>query len=231
MIGDKSVLAIIPARGGSKGIKRKNIKAIAGKPLIAWTIKEAQKSQYIDRIILSSEDMEIINVAKSYGCEVPFTRPIELAQDDTPGVLPVLHAIKKLKKYDYIVLLQPTSPLRKTIDIDYAIELLYKKNGVSCVSVTETDNSPYWMYYIDQEHNMKSIITDGDIPMRRQAAPKVFSLNGAIYVSDSDYLMKTKSLITDETLAYIMPYERSIDIDTEMDFLLCDLLLTRLQNE
>ncbi len=113
MIAGKTVLAIIPARGGSKGVPRKNIRLLAGKPLIVWTIDEAKKSKYIDRFILSSEDDEIIKIAREYGCEVPFKRPIELAQDDTPGIEPVIHAINTLEdKYDYVVLLQPTSPLR-----------------------------------------------------------------------------------------------------------------------
>nr|HPK54819.1 acylneuraminate cytidylyltransferase family protein [Smithellaceae bacterium] len=117
MIQGKTVLAIIPARGGSKGIPRKNITNLAGKPLIAWTIEEAKKSKYIDRLILSSEDNEIIQVAKEWGCEVPFIRPRELAEDDTLGIEPVLHALNTIKKkYDYVVLLQPTSPLRSVDD-------------------------------------------------------------------------------------------------------------------
>lgn len=122
------ILAIIPARGGSKGVPRKNIRDLAGKPLIAWTIEEAKKSKYITRLILSSEDEEIIEAAKKYGCEVPFVRPIELAQDNTPGIEPVLHAIEKCPGYDYVLLLQPTSPLRTVEDIDGCIEFLLNKN-------------------------------------------------------------------------------------------------------
>jgi len=117
MIDNNMVLGIISARGGSKGIPRKNIKLLAGKPLIAWTIEEAQKSQYLDRLILSSEDMEIISTAQSWGCEVPFIRPAELARDDTPGIDPVIHALHQLaEQYDYVMLLQPTSPLRTVED-------------------------------------------------------------------------------------------------------------------
>ncbi|MEH2097772.1 acylneuraminate cytidylyltransferase family protein, partial [Nostoc sp.] len=121
MIHGKKVLAIIPARGGSKAVPRKNIREIGGKPLIAWTIEEAKKSQYIDRLILSSEDDEIISIAQKWGCEIAFKRPVELAQDDTPGIAPVLHALNQLPIYDYVVLLQPTSPLRQVIDIDGCI--------------------------------------------------------------------------------------------------------------
>lgn len=144
---NSKILAIIPARGGSKGVPRKNIRELAGKPLIAWTIEEAKKSKYIDRLILSTEDDEIIEVAKQYGCEVPFKRPIELAQDDTPGIDPVLHAIEQCPGYDYVVLLQPTSPLRTVDDIDGCIEQLLSSDGTNfCVSVTEPEKSPYWMY-------------------------------------------------------------------------------------
>ena len=123
MLNGKTILAIIPARGGSKGIPRKNIKPLAGKPLIAWTIEEAKKSKYIDRLILSSEDEEIIRIAKKWGCEVPFVRPKEFAEDETSGIEPILHAIETLsEKYDYVCLLQPTSPLRTVNDIDGCIK-------------------------------------------------------------------------------------------------------------
>jgi CMP-N,N'-diacetyllegionaminic acid synthase len=116
MINGKTILGIIPARGGSKGIPRKNLIIFGGKPLMAWTIEAGLQSHYIDRLILSSEDEEIIAVAREWGCEVPFIRPAELSRDDTPGIEPVIHAIKTLKtSYDYIILLQPTSPLRSAV--------------------------------------------------------------------------------------------------------------------
>src|ERR1039458_650454 len=118
MINDKTVLGVVPARGGSKGVPRKNIRMAAGKPLIAWTIEKALKSQYIDRLVLSSEDLEIMEVALRYGCDVPFRRPVELASDDTPGIAPVLHVLEKLPGYSYVALLQPTSPSRAAEDID-----------------------------------------------------------------------------------------------------------------
>ena len=134
MIDNKRVLAIIPARGGSKGVPRKNIRNLAGKPLIAWTIKEGKKSKYIDRLILSSEDSEIIEIAKAYGCDVPFVRPEELAKDNTSGVEPVLHAVSKLEGYDIVVLLQPTSPLRTVTDIDKCIEKCIFEKAYLCLS-------------------------------------------------------------------------------------------------
>ncbi|MEJ9212203.1 acylneuraminate cytidylyltransferase family protein [Bacillus smithii] len=225
MIHDKKVLAIIPARGGSKGIPRKNIKNLAGKPLIAWTIEEAKKSKYIDRLILTSEDKEIINVANEYGCEVPFVRPKELAQDDTPGVAPILHAIQEVPGFDYIVLLQPTSPLRLVKDIDGAIEKSEKNHGIACVSVCKTDKNPYWMYQLDSKDFMSPFINTDHFPVRRQDAPAIYQLNGAVYVSTVEELIKQRTFLQDKVLAYQMPSERSVDIDTIIDFKICEMLL------
>jgi CMP-N,N'-diacetyllegionaminic acid synthase len=137
MFEGKTILAIVPARGGSKGVPRKNIRLLAGKPLIAWTIDEAKKSRYIDRLILSSEDDEIIEVAREFGCEIPFKRPDELAQDDTPGIESVIHAINTLEeKYDFVVLLQPTSPLRTVEDIDGLYSPLHN-NRITCLCLLD----------------------------------------------------------------------------------------------
>jgi N-acylneuraminate cytidylyltransferase len=219
MIDGKSVLAIIPARGGSKGVLRKNICSVGGKPLIAWTIEEARKSRYIDRLILSSEDAEIITVAKTWGCEVPFVRPAELAQDETPGIAPVLHAIQSLPGYDYLVLLQPTSPLRNTSDIDSCLELCVREGIRSCVSVTEPRNSPYWMYLLDAGGRMKPLIETEQSFDRRQELPKVYVLNGAVYVAECEWILNYRTFVTAETKAYLMPKERSIDIDSELDLI------------
>ncbi|MPL68885.1 CMP-N,N'-diacetyllegionaminic acid synthase [bioreactor metagenome] len=224
MIGGKSVLAIIPARGGSKGVPRKNIRDLAGKPLIAWTIDEAKKSKYIDRLILSSEDEEIINVVKRYGCEVPFVRPQELAADDTPGIEPVLHAMKMMPRYDYIVLLQVTSPMRTVEDIDGCIERCIEQQADSCVSVTEVEKSPYWMYKLDERGKMRPLLKKEDQYYRRQNLPKVYELNGAVYVSDSEYLEQEKSFVTEDTIGYEMSKKHSIDIDTEMDLRIVEMM-------
>jgi len=226
MIHEKTVLAIIPARGCSKGIPRKNIRILAGKPLIAWTIEEAKKSKYIDRLILSSEDDEIIKVAKNYGCEVPFVRPPELAKDDTPGIEPVLHALNTLKeKYDYVVLLQPTSPLRSVDDIDSCIENCFLSKAPSCVSVTEVDQHPFWMYAIDTSKNLAPIMQQHNNAFRRQDLPPVYILNGAIYIAESNFLANNRSFLTTMTKAYIMPHERSSDIDNDTDLKLCEMLM------
>lgn len=221
------ILAIIPARGGSKGVPRKNIRQLAGKPLIAWTIEEAKKSKYITKMILSSEDDEIIEVAKEYGCYVPFKRPLVLAQDDTPGIDPVLHAIEQCPAYDYVVLLQPTSPLRTVHDIDRCIEMMISQNLDFCVSVTEPSESPYWMYKVNEDGVMQPFTEQLEMVSRRQDLPTVYTLNGAVYVARVDKLLEEKSFLTPSTKAYIMPSERSFDIDTELDFIVCEQVLKK----
>lgn len=226
MIAGKTVLAIIPARGGSKGVPRKNIRLLAGKPLIAWTINEAKKSKYIDRLILSSEDEEIIKLAREYGCEVPFKRPIELAQDDTPGIESVIHAINALgDKYDYVVLLQPTSPLRTVEDIDGCIQQCIIKGLPSCISVTEAQQSPYWMYKLDEDMRLNPFVQYDEKVNRRQDLPQVYVLNGAVYVAESEFIIENKSFLTEESVAYKMPNKNSVDIDTEIDFAYCEWLI------
>lgn len=218
-------LAVIPARGGSKGVPRKNIKELAGKPLIAWTIEEAKKSKYITRLILSSDDKEIIQVAEQYGCEVPFVRPCELAKDTASGMEPVFHAIAQCPGYDYVILLQPTSPLRTVEDIDTAIEKLLEDNKGFCVSVVETSESPYWMYKINKEKTIVPLITDETKTTRRQDLPSIYSLNGAIYIAEINELLMKKSFITNDTIAYIMSKEHSYDIDNMIDFVICETLI------
>ncbi|MGE3549978.1 MAG: 2-C-methyl-D-erythritol 4-phosphate cytidylyltransferase [Geobacter sp.] len=224
MINGKTVLAIIPARGGSKGVPRKNIRELAGKPLIAWSIEAAKKSQYIDRIVISTDDQEIAEVATQWGGEVPFFRPAELAQDNTPGIAPVLHMLDNLKpSYDLVVLLQPTSPLRTVEDIDGVIALLDSNNAKSCVSVVTPNKSPYWMYTIEKDGNVHPVL-EGDYS-RRQDLPSVYALNGAVYAADVAWLHDKKTFLDKQTLAYIMTKERSIDIDYELDFKFVELVM------
>ena len=218
MINGKTILGIIPARGGSKGIPRKNLIIFGGKPLMAWTIEAGLQSHYIDRLILSSEDEEIIAVAREWGCEVPFIRPGELSRDDTPGIEPVIHAIKTLKtSYDYIILLQPTSPLRSAEDIDDCINYCIQAKAVSCVSVTVAQPSPYWMYTLDQQKRLLPLLpTESSFP-RRQLLPPVYVLNGAIFFAHIPYLLQEQRFISEETIAFPMPAEKSLDIDSEAD--------------
>lgn len=231
MIRGKTVLAVIPARGGSKGIPRKNLRLVAGRPLITWTIEESGKSAYIDRTIVSSDNEEIIAVARQWHCEVPFIRPAELAGDAVPGALPILHAIATIReKYDYIVVLQPTSPLRLVEDIDGCIEKCFLENAPACVTVTRPDISPYWMYFVDDQGKLTPVINQENTPTLRQHLKSVYSLNGAVYVGKTDLYMKNKLFVIDGTIAYIMPRARSIDIDTEMDLKICEVLLAERSN-
>lgn len=227
MIQNHTVLAIIPARGGSKGIPRKNLKMLAGKPLIAWTIEAALQSHYIDRLIVSSEDVEIIKAARAWGCEAPFTRPAELARDDTPGIAPVLHAVNTIKeKYDYILLLQPTSPLRTGEDIDTCLSYCLQEQAPACISVSEVRQSPYWMYTLNQDKRLRPLMQAGWSIIRRQDLHPVYMPNGAVYVVRREYLLARETFLTEKTLAYVMPPERSWDIDDETDFRICELILS-----
>ncbi|MCA1012701.1 cytidylyltransferase domain-containing protein [Halobacillus halophilus] len=226
MIKGKKVLGVIPARGGSKGVIRKNIRKISGKPLIAWTIEEAQKSIFIDRLIVSSEDWGIIHVATEWGAEVPFVRPRELALDETPGIAPVLHALEEIEGYDYIVLLQPTSPLRKAEDIDQCLMTCINNQANACITVVETSKHPDWMYYQNQDYSLTPVLP-GDRSVRRQDQRPAYAVNGAVYAAKVEWLKKTKDFYKEgETISYVMSQERSYDIDTYLDFTICEFLLS-----
>lgn len=225
MICEKTVIAIITARGGSKGVPRKNLRLVAGKPLISWTIRAAKASKYVDKVIVSSEDPEIIEVSKKFGAEVPFIRPKELSLDTTPSIEPLLHAVEAINEhFDYVVLLQPTSPFRSAEDIDNAIKISIEKSSSTCVSVVETDKSPFWMYYLNENEQLEPVLGEKTSATRRQDLPKTFALNGAVYVVETDFLCTYKTLLTEKTAAYVMPKERSLDIDTELDLMIADFL-------
>ncbi|MDN2708440.1 acylneuraminate cytidylyltransferase family protein [Janthinobacterium sp. SUN118] len=217
-------LALIPARGGSKGIPRKNINMIAGKPLIAWTIEAALASTLLDGVVVSTDNAEIAEVALRYGAQVPFLRPAELARDETPGVEPVLHALQQLPDYDAVLLLQPTSPLRSSADIDACLALAREREAVSVVSVSEPDAHPDWMYRMTATQQLEKLLTSQS-HTRRQDLPTVLTLNGALYFANADWLRRSRTLLADETLAYVMPADRSVDIDTPLDWKFAELLL------
>lgn len=225
MIAGLSVLAVITARGGSKALPRKNIRAVGGMPLIAWSIRAAHQSRFIDRTILSTDDAEIAAVAREFHCEVPFIRRQHLAADDTPATDVVLDALDQMPGFDLIALLQPTSPLRTAEDIDTAIQLCAGSAAPGCVSVCEPDKSPYWMYTVDERARLRPLLADASAGMRRQDLPPVQVLNGAVYVSRVDVLRQHRSFVVDGTLAYRMPRRRSVDIDTELDLKLTEWLL------
>ena len=217
MIGDSRVLALIPARGGSKGLPGKNIRLVGARPLLAWTIDAARAARTVDRVVLSSDDDAIMDAAQAYGCDVPFRRPAELATDTAASIDVVLHALDLLPGYDVVVLLQPTSPLRSAVDIDAACARLHE-GAPSCVSVCAVQQSPYWMYRLDEQHALAPLLATPPGITRRQDLPPVYMLNGAVYAARVDWLRRTRGFVTRETVAHVMPAERSIDIDTIDDF-------------
>lgn len=221
------ILAIIPARGGSKGIPRKNIKPLAGKPLLGWTIQAALEAQGIARVIVSTEDEEIASVAKQLGAEVPFMRPLALAQDETPGIAPVLHAIDQLPGFDWIMLLQPTSPLRSVEDIEGIIQFCRNEGAPSAVSITEVSKHPFWMYRINDHKLLQPLIINRPEIARRQDLPSAYVLNGALYLARTDWLIENQGFIGPKTLGYVMPDERSIDLDSPLDWLWVEYLIER----
>ncbi len=224
------VLGIIPARGGSKGVPRKNITPVAGKPLIAYTIEAALSTPSLDRVIVSTDDDEIGNVAREYGADVPFPRPPELARDDTL-VLPVLlHALSWLSEHEsyrpeYIMLLQPTSPLRAAEDIESAVNIAITTRADAVVSVSAVHRHPYWMKRVTEDGRLTDFLPAEQIPSRRQELPQIYALNGAIYLSDTRVLLERQTFYTDRTYAYVMPPERSLDIDSPWELYLAELIL------
>ena len=232
MINGKKVLAIIPARGGSKGLPGKNIKELCGNPLIAWSIETAKASESIDRIIVSTDDKEVARVSKKYGAGVPFMRPAELATDTASTIDAIFHAINWLVKYEnysptYILLLQPTSPLRKVEDIEGAIQNLKDKDARAVVSVCETDHHPWWANTLPEDGNMKDFIKADIVMKRRQDLPTFYRINGAIYLAETNYLQERNEFLGPATFACEMPKSRSIDIDSSMDFKLAILLMEK----
>lgn len=228
MFKGKTFLAVIPARGGSKRLPRKNVLDLAGKPLIAWTIEAAKNSKYIDHFIVSTDDQEISDVSKKHGAEV-LTRPAELANDIASSVDVVLHAIAaQSQPYDYVILLQPTSPLRTAQHIDEAIELLFEKDANAVISVCETDHSPLWANTLPEAGNMGSFIREEVQGKRSQDIPIFYQLNGAIYLINSASLKQSKSFIqATNGYAYIMSKKDSVDIDTDLDFEFVSLLINK----
>lgn len=219
MIDGKSILAVIAARGGSKGLPRKNVLDVGGKPMVAWSVEAAKQSRYIDRLVLSSDDDEIIAVARDHGCEVPFGRPPELAEDDSSIYHALFHATDNLDQvYDYIVLLQATSPLRVAADIDGCIEQCINNNAPACVSIVSPAKSPYWSFRLDDEDCLEPLLPPPASTNRRQTLPPAYAVNGAVYVARIDWLREHGNFIVDgETRGYVMPDDRSLDVDTALD--------------
>lgn len=229
MFGKQKILALIPARGGSKGIKDKNIIPLAGKPLIAYSIEAAKKSKYIDSIVVTTDSEKIAEVAKRYGARVPFLRPVELAADTSKTIDAVLHAIKTLKSmgenYDTLVLLQPTQPLRTTDDIGKAIELYYEDGENGLVSISPVDDSPLLIRSIGADGKLLNLLSQNST-CRRQDMPNYYKVNGCIYINKIDELNENTSF-NDNKVPFIMDKEHSIDIDEMTDLWMAECYLKK----
>lgn len=224
MIAGRKVLAVIPARGGSKGLPRKNIIELGGKPLIAWTVEAAKSSSLIDRVVLSSEDREIIETASALGCEIPFVRDASLATDEATGTAVLLDAIERLPGFDYVVLLQPTSPLRTAADIDDCIRRCATTGAPVCVTITPLSKPAEWLLSLNDDGTISSLI-DRELPDRRQDATSVYALNGAVFVALIEALLSSGTLYGSGTIAHVMPADRSVDIDTPADLAVARALI------
>jgi N-acylneuraminate cytidylyltransferase len=219
MIAGRSVLGVITARGGSKGLPRKNLLPFRGAPLIAWTIEAARAAKSIDRLILSSDDEEIIEIARSLGCEAPFRRAAELASDTAASVDVVLDAADRAPGHDIVVLLQPTSPLRTAGDIEATLALMAAAGAPGAVSVSEAPCHPYLIFGRDAAGRLSPFVEKPPaLSWRRQDLPPAYRVNGSVYAADLVWLRTERTLCkAGETVAYEMPVERSFDIDTLED--------------
>jgi len=227
------IIGLITARGGSKSVPGKNIKLLAGKPLIAWTIEVALQCTGLSRLIVSTDDEKIAEVARRWGAEVPFIRPAELAQDSSSHISVVLHTIHWLEEKegfcpDYIMLLQPTSPFRTVEDMMNAIRLAKDKHAIAVIGVCEAAKHPYKTYRINENDTLEYFIPSNIGYKCRQALPKVYEENGAIYLNKSTSLLRDQTFLPEGAIAYVMPQERSHDVDTPWDFNVADLVLRKM---
>jgi len=232
MFDDRRILAIIPARGGSKGIPYKNIIDLNGKPLISYSIMAALNSEYIDYVLVSTDDLKIAKRAEEYGAKVPFIRPAEYAQDKSNIIDVITHAIIYLKEcrevFDTMILLQPTQPLRTTADIDKAIETFFENAEESLVSICEVDDSPLLMRTLNKGKMTKLLNVSSTC--RRQDMPSYYRVNGCIYINNIDSLNFDTSL-NDNTLPFIMKKSHSVDIDDMIDLEVAKYYLSEKQLE
>lgn len=228
MYKDHVVVCVIPARGGSKGLPGKNIKMFCGKPLIAHTIEQAKQSRYIDRAIVSTEDEEITRISLEHGAEVPFIRPIELAGDSVATLDVLLHAINWFENedqylFDILVLLHVTTPLRSVEDIDKSITLLVEEKADNIFSVAEAHRNPYFNMVEIKKNGYVALVKKGNYTTR-QESPLVYDMNSSIYAWWKELLKEKKNIFLEKSIIYIMPKERSIDIDDDLDFRIAEYL-------
>ena len=219
MIEGKKVLGVIVARGGSVRLPKKNLLKIGNNTLLGHAIIQAKNSKFIDNILCSTDNNEIKKNAIENGCPVPFLRPKYLASNRATTKDLIEYICKKVDYHDYYIIIQPTSPLRISEDIDNALNLCQKEKAYSVVSVTETVKTPSWMYYLSNKNQLKLPVN-----IKKKNLKKLFILNGAVYVLRYDNIIKKKAIIGKKTFAYKMPFERSIDIDTKLDLEVAKLI-------
>ena len=215
------ILAVIPARGGSKGIVGKNIIPVSGKPLMAWTIEAALHSSYISKTIVSSDEGKILEIAQQFGSDI-LKRPDELANDKAGSEGLITHALESETErgntYDYVMLLQPTSPLRGTKEIDEAVALLINSDAKALISVYTPEHTPYKAFKLNENGKLEGLVDNKTPFMRRQDLPQTFMPNGAIYLIEAELFLETRALFCENgTVAYEMSREKSVDVDTMED--------------
>ena len=230
MFEGKTILAVIPARGGSKRLPKKNIRFLHNKPLIAWTIEAAGGSHYVDDIIISTDDDEIIDIARALDIQIPFKRPEELATDDATSIDVVLHTLDflatKNQHYDYIILLQPTSPMRNSEDIDEGIRYFFDRKADSVIGVCEAEHNPIWSNTLPKNNSMDNFLPSRYNNMRSQELPIYYRINGAFYMTNTAVLKQYHSFFVPSNIyAFVMSQEHSVDIDTELDFIIASSLI------
>ena len=229
------VLGLITARGGSKGVPGKNIKVIADKPMITWTIEAAIKSTSLSRVIVSTDDKDIAQISLQSKAEVPFMRPNILAEDDSPHIDTVIHAVEWMvtnENYnaDYIMLLQPTSPMRTARDIDDAISIALEKDLGCVISVCESKSHPNFTWSISEDGSLTNFLSKPKEYLRRQTLKPAYAQNGAIFLIRQDILLKEKTLYASTVFPYIMPQERSLEVDDSWDMYLADLIMRNMKS-
>lgn len=231
MIDGYRTLALIPARGGSKGLPGKNLKSLLGKPLVTWSIEAASLSPSIDSIVLSTDDQKIADIGEKIGARVPFVRPLDLSSDTASSIDVVLHALDFLEtageKFDIVVLLEPTSPQRDWGDIEQALDLLIKSGASSVVGVTQAQEShPDFMYCLQGDLKLKPFIKKvGSAHIRRQDIEPLYYLEGSIYISFVHILRERRSFYHEDTVGYEVPKWKSLEIDDLDDFIMIEALL------
>jgi CMP-N,N'-diacetyllegionaminic acid synthase len=230
VISDKKILAIVPARAGSKGLPGKNVKSLLGKPLVGWSIDAGKNSKYIDDLIVSTDSEEIASQSREFGAEVPFIRPSEFSTDTASSIDVILHSVDWLaehkRNYEIVVLLEPTSPLRETVDIDQAIELMHEHSATSVVSICCTESMhPMFMFHLNSNGILSPFSGNHPNNLRRQDINPIYFIDGTIYCSSIETLKFNRGFYHEKTYGYVVPKWKSLEIDDDDDFVMVEALM------